>query len=217
MPVLSWPPITDKLLLIVPLGNALTGPAPPKRCAAVDPLLRIKRHPAYSRPQTCHLLVSYTAALVWTEALTCVCRQDLNAATIIGSERTLDHTLFSELYWRRDPLLINLYTLPSGFLKISHLLTKELVEIIEDVHALLRISEMYCDSAPFDAVCTMQIDNQQAWIESRIQALTILENPILKCCCFTLYLCTYLSYTTVWQSALISVSHLSTLCTYSLD
>lgn len=151
MPVFSWLLITDQFLLIVPLGNALTGSTPHEWCAAVDPLLRIKRHPTYARHQTCHLLVSCTA-LVQTEALTCLCRQDLNAATIIGSERTLDHTLFSKLYWRRDPLLINLYTLPPGFLKISDLLSKELVEIIEDVHALLRISEMYCESAPFDAV-----------------------------------------------------------------
>lgn len=138
----------------------------------------------------------------------CVSRQDLNAATIIGSDRTLDHTSFSELHWRRDPLLVDLYALPPGFDRISHLLTEELTEIIKDVHALQRISEMYCESAPFDAISTMQIDNQQAWIESRIQALMIRESPIIKCCCLALYLCTYLSCTTVWQSALISVSHL---------
>lgn len=148
-----------------------------------------------------------------------VFRQDLNTATITGSERILDHTSFSELYWRRDPLLIKLYALPPGFLRISHLLTGELVEIIEDVHALQLISEMYCEPAPLDAISAMQIDNQQAWIESRIQTLRIREDPILKSCCLTLYLCTYLSCTTIWQSALISVSHcyLLILCMAQAD
>lgn len=136
-----------------------------------------------------------------------------------GSERTLDHTSFSELYWRRDPLLINLYTLPPGFLRISHLLSGELVEIIEDVHALQVISEMYCEPAPFDVFSTMQIDNQQAWNESRIEAFKIRDNPVLESCCLTLYLCTYLSCTTVWQSVLIPVSHwhLLILCMAQAD
>lgn len=55
---------TDQCPFAVPPGEALPGPTPPKRCAAINSLLRIKRHPPYARPQACHLLVRYAAVLM---------------------------------------------------------------------------------------------------------------------------------------------------------
>jgi hypothetical protein len=118
--------------------------------------------------------------------------------------------MFPELSWRRDPFLSSQYTLPAGFLGKSALLTGEAVTIFEDIHAL----QLCRDSSEFrckDAISILNIDNQQAWIESRIYSLrqTLSSSDyILDCCLIAAYLCTYAMFTDIWDSRLIP-SHCS--------
>jgi hypothetical protein len=122
-----------------------------------------------------------------------------------GSERIITHETFPELAWSRDSSCDSVYTLPVGFIPMTHLFSDNILSIFEDIHALqcMRDSPTYLSK---DAVTTLRLDNQQAWIESRIyeSRLRLSGNDyLLECCLITGYLCTYLMYTDVWHGNLI--------------
>jgi hypothetical protein len=123
------------------------------------------------RNQTCDLLVSNNTPLLIVHS-DISHRQDLNSSVMTGSSRIFDHTTFAELQWKRDPFSPNTFILPPGFQKRSHLMTKEFVEVLKDVHALQCIR----DSAHFeveDIISMAQVDDHQASIQSRLVSLPI--------------------------------------------
>jgi hypothetical protein len=116
-----------------------------------------------------------------------------------------DHTSFPELQWSRDPVLYPLYTFPFGFATISHLLTPELAELLEDIHAF----QIMRDTPDFyvnDPASLLRLDNQQAWAESRLYNFRKALGPsdyVLECCLIAAYICTYFMYTDMWGGSLI--------------
>ncbi|KAI0128008.1 hypothetical protein BJ170DRAFT_628064 [Xylariales sp. AK1849] len=130
--------------------------------------------------------------------------QDLNAALMTGSERLFDHCTFPELNWQRDPLL-SLPVAPVGFQQRAGIMGENLMSIIEDVHAL----QVLCDfpaQVTYEPVAMLHIDNQQAWIESRLhwcwkEAKDAVH--LRQCCILATYLYTFDSYAEIWCSSMI--------------
>ncbi|KAH8654156.1 hypothetical protein BGZ60DRAFT_161832 [Tricladium varicosporioides] len=132
--------------------------------------------------------------------------QDLNSSVMTGSSRVVDHTTFSELWWRRDPFSPNFFILPPGFQAQSHLLGEEFVEVLKDVFALQCIR----DSALFgveDVISMAHIDNHQASIQSRLVSLPN-RSSISECCHLAAYLCSTMLRCKLWRTSIIP-SHLS--------
>ncbi|RDW91726.1 hypothetical protein BP5796_02891 [Coleophoma crateriformis] len=93
--------------------------------------------------------------------------QDLNSSILAGSSRIVDHTTFAELQWTRDPFSPNFFRLPPGFQARSHLLTRDFIAVLEDIHALQCIRDVpYFTKA--DVLLMARINNHMASIQSRI-------------------------------------------------
>jgi hypothetical protein len=138
----------------------------------------------------------------------------LNSAVIAGSTRVFDHTTFSELQWRRDPLSPKFFTLPPGFQPLSHFLDEGFFEILKDIHALQCIR----DSALFgtvDVISMAHIDNHQASIQSRLVDLPD-ASPISDCCHIAAYLCSTMLRCKIWRTSTIPVCDSPQLCYLSL-
>ncbi|KAL6885759.1 hypothetical protein GGI43DRAFT_303172 [Trichoderma evansii] len=150
-----------------------------------------------SRSQGVYLTVGIKRAIFW---------QDLNASILSGSDRIVDHNTFSELLWQRDPFTPSFYQLPSGFEKISHLLSENFIEILEDLHALqcIRNYSSYTKGDPF---LMAHINNYTASIQSRLINL-VMPSPFLKCCYTAAYICSIMLCCHAW-CALVIPSYLS--------
>ncbi|KAL7931191.1 hypothetical protein V8C35DRAFT_310628 [Trichoderma chlorosporum] len=159
--------------------------------AAVKQLLEI------SRTQGVYLTIGIKRAIFW---------QDLNASILSGSDRIVDHTTFSELLWQRDPFTPNFYQLPSGFETISHLLSADFIEALEDLHALqcIRNYSSYTKGDPFVMV---YINNHTASMQSRLVNL-VTPSSVLRCCSIASYICSVMLCCQTW-CALVIPSHLS--------
>ncbi|KFY81268.1 hypothetical protein V500_11570 [Pseudogymnoascus sp. VKM F-4518 (FW-2643)] len=94
---------------------------------AVQQLLEI------CRAKGVHLTSGIKRAIFW---------QDLNSSILAGSSRIFDHSTFAELQWTRDPFCPNPPQLPPGFQMRFDILTKEFVEVLEDLHALQCIRDI---------------------------------------------------------------------------
>jgi hypothetical protein len=139
----------------------------------------------------------------FTLALKLADRQDLNSSILAGSNRMFDHTTFAELQWTRDPFSPTFFRLPPGFQTRSHLLTKEFVEVLEDINALQCIREVPW----FTKINIMQmayINNHTASIQSRLVDLPNLS-PVLECCRLAAYLCSVMLCCTVWCGLVVPV------------
>ena len=57
--------------------------------------------------------------------------------------------------------------MPEGFQRRSELFSEDFLERLEDIHAMqcVRDSPIY---SPEDTISMMLIDNQQAWVQSRL-------------------------------------------------
>lgn len=126
-----------------------------------------------------------------------------------GSDRIFNHDVFSELSWKRDPFLSWLYVAPVGFQNMAGRLGAQLMGIIEDINAL----QVMRDSTDWsmDTFSLVHIDNQQAWIESRLywcrKTAGGNDEPV-DCCVLAAYLCTYVLYADTWRNSMIP-SHCS--------
>ncbi|KAI7759241.1 hypothetical protein LZL87_008618 [Fusarium oxysporum] len=69
--------------------------------------------------------------------------QDLNSSIMVGSQRIVDHTTFTELKWQRDSVAPDFFELPSGFQVRSQLFSQEFLDIVRDIHALQCIRNIY--------------------------------------------------------------------------
>ena len=137
-------------------------------------------------------------------------RQDLNCSVMTGSHRVFDHTTFAELQWRRDPFSPNLFVLSPGFEKRSHLLSKEFVKVLEDIHALQFIR----DSPDFvceDTTWMMHIDNHQASVQSRLVDLPKVS-LFIECCHLAAYISACQLCGKVWRASAIPVSRFHESC-----
>jgi hypothetical protein len=144
--------------------------------------------------------------------------QDLNAALTTGVQRILSHDVFPELHWRRDPIFCSFYSLPAGFAPCGDMLSNELIEALEDIHALQLLRNV-AEFNPPDAVTVHQLDNQQAWIESRLHQCYCAADPsnyALISCIIAAYLCTYSLFSEVWAGRWIP-SHCSSRLLRSLQ
>jgi hypothetical protein len=128
---------------------------------------------------------------------------------ISGTQRVLSHETFPEMHWHRDPFQPSLYSVPSGFAERAEILGPEFLDIIADTCCLQAMRE--CDTNyPYNALEVEKVDNQQAWIESRLQQLSrTTSEPVLSCCIPATYLCAYSFFAEIWGASLIP-SHLST-------
>jgi hypothetical protein len=150
-----------------------------------------------------NILVERIATLSLQFTLTNVRRSDLNATVMAGSTRVVDHTTFSELQWKRDPFSPDFFTLPPGFQAHIHVLSKEFIEILQDIAALQCIR----DSALFgkeDVISMAHIDNHQASIQSRLVGLSNFS-PISDCCQIAAYLCSTMLRCKIWRTSTIPV------------
>lgn len=130
-------------------------------------------------------------------------RQDLNASVMTGSSRIIDHTTFAELRWTRDYLPLHAFILPSGFRTRSHLLTKEFIEVLEDIHALQCVRET-APSGFDDEIRMARIDSLQASIQSRLVSLPT-SSSLLECCNLAAYLCSAVLRCKRWLSSFVPV------------
>lgn len=150
-----------------------------------------------------NILVGRIATLSLQFTLTNVRRSDLNATVMAGSTRVVDHTTFSELQWKRDPFSPDFFTLPPGFQAHIHVLSKEFIEILQDIAALQCIR----DSALFgkeDVISMAHIDNHQASIQSRLIGLSNCS-PMSDCCQIAAYLCSTMLRCKIWRTSTIPV------------
>lgn len=130
-------------------------------------------------------------------------RQDLFTSMIAGTERVFSHETFPEIHWLRDSSHANLYSVPDGFQKRRHILGGQLTEIIGDICALQHLREGRT-SYTLDNQEIEKLDNQQAWIESRLEQLRHnVSEPLLLCCIPAAFLCAYGFFTEIWSSHLI--------------
>ncbi|TVY16452.1 hypothetical protein LARI1_G005751 [Lachnellula arida] len=132
--------------------------------------------------------------------------QDLNSSLLAGSSRIVDHTTFAELQWKRDPFAPFFFRLPPGFQTRSHLLTKEFIEVLEDIHALQCIRDVP-GAARCDVMLMENINNHTASMQSRLVGLRNLS-PVMECCRLAAYLCSVMLCCTTW-CALVIPSHIS--------
>ncbi|KAL4861338.1 hypothetical protein BDV12DRAFT_69636 [Aspergillus spectabilis] len=140
--------------------------------------------------------------------------QDLNSSILAGSRRIYDHTTFSELQWTRDPFLPNFFRLPPGFQTRSYLLAKELIEVLEDLHALQCIRDVpYYSKA--DVMLMTQINNHTASIQSRFMSLPRIS-PVQECVHLAAYNCSVMLCCKVWCELVIP-SHISTQLLHNLQ
>lgn len=130
-------------------------------------------------------------------------RQDLNSSILVGSQRIVDHTTFTELTWKRDPACQDLFQLPPGFQVRSHLFGDEFIEVLQDIHALQRIRDEYQRSGRH--VSTVSINAHIASIQSRLERLPK-ETPLLRCCYLGAYISSVMLCCTVWCALVIPVS-----------
>ncbi|KAH6653251.1 hypothetical protein BKA67DRAFT_593227 [Truncatella angustata] len=132
--------------------------------------------------------------------------QDLNSSILAGSSRIVEHTTFVELQWTRDPFSPSFFRLAPGFQARSNLLTKNFIEILEDIQALRCIRDLPC-FVRWDVVRMASINNHTASIQSRLVGLPK-PSPILESCHLAAYLCSVMLCCTVW-CALVIPSHIS--------
>ncbi|KAL4883798.1 hypothetical protein BJY04DRAFT_24647 [Aspergillus karnatakaensis] len=132
--------------------------------------------------------------------------QDLNSSILAQTPRLYSHTTFSELHWARDPFVPKFYHLPSGFQALSSHLTPELINILEDLHALQCIREVPYYSKS-DMTFMTHINNHTASIQSRLMDLPR-TSVLQECCILTAYNCSIMLCCTAW-CALIVPSHIS--------
>lgn len=127
---------------------------------------------------------------------------------LTGSPRVFDHAMFPELSWTRDPFLGPSPTAPCGFEEQAALLSADFLSLVQDIYAL----QLSCDSVlgvMRDAVTLRSLDNQQAWIESRLYWCwknTAYEGDgatLERCCVLAAYICTYALHTETWEASLI--------------
>lgn len=135
--------------------------------------------------------------------LTRICRQDLHAHALTSSERTVAHTTFPEMQWQRDLFSPDLFVLPPAFERRTHLLDKDFIEVLKDVHALacIRDSPIFMHE---DTISMMHIDNQEAWIQSRLSNMTNLSF-LQDCCRLAAYLCAAMFCCKVWRMSVLPV------------
>lgn len=130
-------------------------------------------------------------------------RQDLNAHVLTESDRTVGHKTFPEMQWQRDLFSPELFVLPPAFARRTHLLDKDFIEVLKDVHALTCIR----DSPVFmheDTISMMHVDNHEAWIQSRLSEMTNLSY-LQECCRLAAYLCASMLCCKVWRMSVIPV------------
>lgn len=122
---------------------------------------------------------------------------------IAGTDRVFSHDMFPEIHWHRDPFQLNLYTIPEGFAERKHILGDEFIDIIGDIRALQHVRENGTNY-PLDNLDVEKIDNQQAWIESRLEQLRhVAAEPLLRACIPAAYLCAYGCFTDIWTGHMI--------------
>lgn len=135
-----------------------------------------------------------------------VCRLDLMGAVVCNSARLFSHDTFPELSWTRDPFEC-MYLVPAGFKANLNVLDDRLVPILEDVYALQILLE-----CPDFRPAIYEIDNAQAWLESRLYNLQDAMpscSHVGRCCCLAAYIASYCLFAEVWNSHLIP-GHVST-------
>jgi hypothetical protein len=120
-----------------------------------------------------------------------------------GSSRVVDHTTFAELQWRRDTFSPSFFRLPPGFQARLHLLSKEFIEVLEDIHALQCIRD-FAHFASRDILSMAHINNHLASIQSRLVGLENLS-CVLECCYLAAYLCSSMLCCKVWCALVIPV------------
>jgi hypothetical protein len=131
-----------------------------------------------------------------------------------GSTRVVNHTTFTELQWKRDSYSPSFFRLPPGFQVRSHVLSKELVEVLEDIHALQCIRAL-SSSPSYNPLSMACINNHQASIQSRLVGL-VDHSPILECCKLAAYLCSSMLCCKVWCALVIPVRHPYGLRSFSI-
>ncbi|KAF2790979.1 hypothetical protein K505DRAFT_377130 [Melanomma pulvis-pyrius CBS 109.77] len=140
--------------------------------------------------------------------------QDLNSSILAGSSRMFDHKTFAELQWTRDPFSPNFFRLPPGFQTRTHLLTKEFIEVLEDIHALQCIREVP-RLTKGDVTMMAYINNHTASIQSRLVGFPNLSH-VLECCHLAAYVCSVMLCCKVW-CALVIPSHVSSQLLHKLQ
>lgn len=153
--------------------------------------------------------------IVQRRKLTRIFRQDLNSSVMAKSKRIVDHTTFPELQWRRNPLTPSDFVLQAGFQAVSHLFTREFIEVLEDIHALQCIRDS-SHVAASDAVSMAQIDNHQASIQSRLVNMPE-TSGFVDCCRLGAFLCSAVLRCKLWPASMLSVSVPQTFNAYVLS
>lgn len=120
-----------------------------------------------------------------------------------GSARIVDHDTFKELHWGRNSTNPpGVFLLPEGFGEISHLLSKGLIETLEDINAFQQIRDS--DLFPVATVLSpTQLDNHQASIQSRLTgpANIAQDSPLQESCRLAAYLCCTMLRCRIWRTS----------------
>lgn len=158
---------------------------------------------SHRRYQASHILVSKSVFITLWLTLTLADRQDLNSSILTGSRRIVDHTTFPELQWTRESFSPSFFQLPPGFHMRADLLTKEFIEVLEDIHALQCVREVPL-FVQGDVMMMAHINNHIASIQSRLAGLPNLS-PVLECCQLAAFVCSVMLCCKVWCALVIPV------------
>ncbi|KAL3479278.1 hypothetical protein BJX99DRAFT_268676 [Aspergillus californicus] len=138
--------------------------------------------------------------------------QDLNSSILADTPRKYTHATFSELHWTRDPFVPSFFHLPPGFQSRYDLLIPELIEVLEDLHALQCIRELPVPHNPnynsnyttkdSDAMLMARINNHTASIQSRLVSLPRFSD-LQECCRLAAYICSVMLCCQIWGGLVI--------------
>ncbi|EXJ74135.1 uncharacterized protein A1O5_02429 [Cladophialophora psammophila CBS 110553] len=123
--------------------------------------------------------------------------QDLYSHILTASERIVTHNTFNELRWERDIFPSDIFVLSPGFQRKAQLFPEEFLEVLRDIHAMqcCRDSTFF---APEDTISMMHVDNQQAWVQSKLVGLPTLP-CVQECCRWAAYLAASMLCCKIWR------------------
>ena len=154
----------------------------------------LKAHPMLSK--TLH--PSIQRGLFW---------QDLFTSMLMGNKRLFHPESFPGLFSIPESVLRPDRRLPRGFESARHILSAELLAILEDLHLL---TTELCQESNQAGVLSkskkLELDSQQAWIETRlldVQDQTLGLGLIPDCILKATFICTYTLDISTWGSYFI--------------
>lgn len=133
--------------------------------------------------------------------------QDLYAQELVQIPRHFCLEMFPDLYWERDHSSSSIFHLPPGLEQSNDILSLNFRTVLEDLYGVsLYVYDHSSDCESMETTAKIQMDNQQAWIESRLvnlqqEAQTL--GLVAECIRLAALICAYCLDMSTWASNFI--------------